>query len=204
MQGSSALAVRDARRDERTGRVLQRAVRFAAIIYLPVMYLHVTATAGVWATVANALWWAVWLPFAAELAVGIALSEDRRAYLRYHRLLLFTVCFGFPLLPYALRPIPGLGLLAAAGVFELLVVNKLGKMMGSLRREGPGWVRSVPVSVALATAAFVLALSTLGAVLDRTHWKVAPDPLRYLGSILDALLHRPSIQADALLIVAAL
>ena len=168
------------------------------------MYFHLTATSGAWATVAQALWWVVWLPFAGELMAGIGLSGSWREYLRHHRLLLFTVCFGFPLLPYALRPIPGLGLLAAVGVLDLLDVSKLGKMVGILRQEGPRWVLSPFASAGLVLAAFVLALSALGAVLDRVHWKAAPNPLQYLGSTLDGLLHHPTVEADALLVVAAL
>lgn len=191
-------------RRDRVDGLLRHAVRVAAIVYLPAMYLHLTVTDDAWATVATALWWVVWLPFAGELLAGIALAGDRREFLRHHRLLLFTVCFGFPLLPYVLRPIPGLGLLAAVGVLDLLDVHKLGKMLGILRREGPSWVVTPAASLVLGTAAFGLALSALGAVLDRAHWTAAPEPLRYLGSILDGLLHHPSLEADALLVVAAL
>jgi hypothetical protein len=89
-------------------------------------------------------------------------------------------------------------------VLELLDVHKLGKMLGILRREGPSWVLSPAASLVLAVAAFGLALSALGAVLDRAHWNAVPGPLRYLGSILDGLLHHPSLEADALLVVSAI
>ena len=50
----------------------------------------------------------------------------------------------------------------------------------------------------------LLALSALGAILDRAHWARTPDPLAYLGSVLDNLLRRPATDGYGVLVVAAL
>jgi hypothetical protein len=176
----------------------------AALAYVPALYLHFAVTAGPWAVVGALLWWLVWAAFAARLVVDLAVAGDRRAYLARHRLFLFVVCFGLPVLPAVFKAVPVLGILKVLGLFEIVDLAKLGEASGLLRREAGGRVLSALASGLLVLVASVLALSALGAIMDRAHWARTPDPLAYLGSVLDNLLHSPATEGYGALLGAAL
>ena len=199
---ADAAAFREARR-ARVERVLGPIIRAAAIGYVPALYLHFAATTGPWATLAAVLWWFVWAAFATRLVAGLVLADDWRAYLGHHRLFLFVVCFGLPILPTVFKAVPVLGILKVLGVFEIADLAKLGEATGLLRREAGGRILSSLVSGLLVVAVSLLALSALGAIMDRTHWARTPNPLAYLGSVLDNLLRRPSTEGYGVLVVAA-
>jgi len=136
----------------------------AAIAVLPLLALSLSHPHGAWATVEVAGHWAVWLTFAAEVAVMLVVVRDRRAWIAGHRLELLIVAIASPLVPLALAAAPALRLLIVAKAFKTLKLAKaiklakLGKSVRLLRRKLALGERA---SGALGVVALLLAAATV-------------------------------------------
>jgi voltage-gated potassium channel len=115
-------------RYERVERLLVLPGAAAALLSLAAVPLDAsTDLRRPWDALASALNWGVWLILAAEVVVLLALSPDRRAWLRSHGLLVLIVVLTPPALPpglqamRALRLLQLLRLVRAAAVLERLL-----------------------------------------------------------------------------------
>jgi len=139
----------------------------AALAVLPLLALSLTKPKGVWHTVEVTGHWIVWLVFAVEVTVMLAVVKDRRAWMSSHRFELLVVAVSSPLVPLALAVAvaPALRLLVIAKAFKTLKLAKaiklakLGKSVRLLRRKltlGP--------TASLALSALALATAVLTAL----------------------------------------
>lgn len=140
----------------------------AALAVLPLLALSLSQPHGAWATVEVAGHLIVWLVFALEIAVMLAVVRDRRAWVGGHRLELLIVAVASPLVPLALAAAPALRLLIVAKAFKTLKLAKaiklakLGKSVRVVRRKLDLGGRA---SVALGVVALVLAGATVAYML---------------------------------------
>lgn len=111
--------------EQRWERRLHWPVVAAALLAIPGVFLGVSRLPEPWPTVATVLHWTVWLVFASEVLVMLAVTSDRGRWVRSHKLGLFVVLVSSPLLP-------ALALLArslqGAQTLKLLKVVKLAKL----------------------------------------------------------------------------
>jgi hypothetical protein len=120
---------------------LRPAVLLAALAVLPLVALSLTHPHGAWHTVESAGHLVVWLTFAAEVAIMLAVVGDRRAWIRGHRFELLVVAAASPVVPLALAVAPALRLLVVAKLFKTLKLAKavklakLGKSIRLVRRK---------------------------------------------------------------------
>jgi hypothetical protein len=154
----------------------------AALAVLPLVALSLTHPHGAWHSVEVAGHLVVWLTFAVEAAVMLAIVRDRRAWIRGHRFELLVVAVSSPLVPLALAVAPAVRLLIVAKLFKTLKLAKavklakLGKSARIVRRKLTlGGVASVALGVfALLIAALTVgSMLTGGAPLDGTARTVA-------------------------------
>jgi len=147
--------------EERWERRLTPLVVAAAAAVLPLLALSLAHPHGVLEEVETIGHWVVWLVFAAEAAIMLAVVRDRLAWASGHRFELLIVAVSSPFVPLALAVAPALRLLVVARAFKALKlakVIKLGKLRKSMKllrrrvRLGPG------AELALAAAGLTLAL----------------------------------------------
>ena len=141
---------------------LRTPVIAAALAVLPLVALSLTHPHGAWKTVEVTGHWAVWLVFAAEVAVMLSVVKDRRAWIGSHRFELLVVLVSSPLIPLALALAPALRLLIVAKAFKALKVAKaikLAKLTKSVRRCAEARARgrrARPRAVAIALASLIV------------------------------------------------
>jgi len=147
----------------------------AALAVLPLLALSLTHPHGAWYVVEVAGHWVVWLTFALEVAVMLTIVQDRRAWIRGHRLELLIVAVSSPLVPLALAAAPALRLLIVAKAFKTLKLAKaiklakLGKSVRVVRRK---LALSGSASLALGLVALLLAAATVVYMLTgESPWK---------------------------------
>lgn len=97
----------------------------AAALVIPAIVIEESAHSSAWRTAAQTLNWAIWLAFAAELVFMLAVTRDRRRWLRQHPLEVAIVVLTPPFLPASLQ---------AARVFRLLRVLRLLRLAALVRR----------------------------------------------------------------------
>lgn len=132
--------------DERSRRIASRfevPVLLAALLVIPVIAVEESGLGEPWQTLAGVGNWLIWLVFAAELVVLLAVVPHRRAWLRRHPLEVAIVLLTPPFMPAGLQ---------AARAFRLLRLLRVLLAAGVLRRfftlEG--------LRYAALTAAFVV------------------------------------------------
>ena len=136
----------------------------AALAVLPLLALSLSSPHGVWHTLEVAGHWAVWLTFAVEVAVMLAIVRNRRAWIAGHRFELLVVAVSTPLLPLALTAAPALRLLIVAKAFKtlkLVKAIKLAKLAKSVRLLRRKLALTGFASVALGVVALALAAGTV-------------------------------------------
>lgn len=147
---------------------LRRPVLAAAFAVLPLVALSLTHPHGTWHTVEIAGHWIVWVTFAVEVAIMLAVVRDRPAWIRGHRFELLVVAVSSPVVPLALALAPALRLLIVAKLFKTLKLAKaiklakLGKSVRLVRRK---LALSGAASVALGVLALALAALTVASML---------------------------------------
>ncbi|MBA2638354.1 MAG: hypothetical protein H0U79_09095 [Solirubrobacterales bacterium] len=80
--------------------------------------------------------WLVWLGFACEAAALVAISEDRAAWVRRHKLLVFVVVVSSPLVPLALalmQALRGVPALKLVGLTPTAKAAKSAKLLKATR-----------------------------------------------------------------------
>ena len=131
----------------------------AALAVLPLVALGLSQPTGVWHSVEVVGHWAIWLTFVAEVAIMLTLVDDRRAWIRGHRLELLVVGLSSPLVPLALAIAPALRLLILVKAFKTLKLAKaikLAKLHKSVRMVRRKLVLTGPASLALGLLALAL------------------------------------------------
>jgi voltage-gated potassium channel len=105
--------------DERSERVEQRfevPILVAALLVIPVIAVEQSSLGEPWMTAATVANWLIWLAFAAEIVVMLAVVPDRGRWLRDHPLEIAIVVLTPPFLPASLQ---------ALRVFRLLRLLRL-------------------------------------------------------------------------------
>ncbi len=123
-------------RARRAERLFEIPIVVAALLVIPVMAIEQSALDEPWRTVAAVTNWLIWLAFAAELVVMLALVADRRRWLREHPLDVAIVVLTPPFLPEALQALRVFRLLR---LLRLLVVVRYARRVftaGGLRYVG--------------------------------------------------------------------
>ena len=144
---------------------LRMPVVIAATAVLPLVALGMSKATGAWHTVESVGQWAVWLTFLAEVAIMLAVVDDRREWRRGHRLELLVVVLSSPLVPLALAVAPALRLLVVVKAFKALKLSKavkLAKLHKSVRLLRRKLALTGAASVALGLVALALGGLTIG------------------------------------------
>lgn len=88
--------------NERARRIQQRLewpLLIAALLTVPVIAIEDADPGGAWTILAHGVNWAIWLTFLAEIVLMLRLVDDRRAWLREHKLDVAIVLLTPPILP---------------------------------------------------------------------------------------------------------
>jgi hypothetical protein len=134
-------------------------VIIAATAVLPLVALGLSQPTGAWHTVETIGHWAIWLTFVIEVAIMLAVVDDRLAWISGHRLELLVVVVSSPLVPLALAVAPALRLLVLAKAFKALKLAKavkLAKLAKSVRLLRRKLALTGATSIALGLLALVL------------------------------------------------
>lgn len=180
---------------------LDAAVLVAALASVPAVYLH--ASKGTAHDVGVILGWLIWTVFAVEVAVMLALSEDRRGWVRGHQFELFVFVTSFPLfldLPGVRELIGVFPALGAVKLLKALKILKLAKVFRLLHASSlAGWVVRL-----VSAAAALVALGLLGAIVTE---KKVPTPAHGIDRLADEIsrvIDTPDHVVTVLLIVLAI
>jgi hypothetical protein len=144
---------------------LKPPVVVAATAVLPLVALGLSSPTGAWHTVDTVGHWAVWLTFVVEVAIMLAVVDDRRAWASGHRLELLVVAVSTPLVPLALAVAPAVRLLVVVKAFKALKLSKavkLAKLHKSVRLLRRKLTLTGAASIALGLLALVLGGLTTG------------------------------------------
>lgn len=106
--------------------IMNTPLMIAAALTLPSVALSESHVGGALETIAEVLNWGIWIAFAIELIVMLALVPDRRLYLKHHPVELIVVFLTPPVLP------PGLQSLRAIRLLRLLRLLKLAQVANRL------------------------------------------------------------------------
>jgi voltage-gated potassium channel len=124
----------------------------AAILTVPAVALDFEELDSPAREIAAGLNWTIWLIFVTEVVVGLALTYDRKRWLKSHPLDLAIVILSPPIVPAALQSTRALRLLR---LLRLVWAGAIFKRV--LAPEGLGWTAAIVVLVTLgAGAAFGL------------------------------------------------
>ena len=146
-------------------RRLRAPVLIAAAAVLPLVALGLAQPTGLWHTVETVGHWAVWLTFVVEVAIMLAVVDDRRAWSSGHRLELLVVVLSSPLVPLALAVAPALRLIVFVKAFKALKLSKavkLAKLHKSVRLLRRKLTLTGAPSIALGLLALALGGLTTG------------------------------------------
>jgi voltage-gated potassium channel len=122
---ASQAGVSSAERAARLERVLAVPMLFASLLVVPIVVIEESSVSGTWRSVGNALNWLVWLAFAGEVVLMLAVQPRRVEWLRSHPLELAIVILTPPFLPASL---------AALRLFRLLRLLRLAIVVKELNR----------------------------------------------------------------------
>ena len=106
----------------RAAQIMNGPLMVAAALTLPSVALSEAHVGGTLETIAQILNWGIWIAFAIELVVMLALVPDRGKYLRHHPVELVVVFLTPPVLP------PGLQSLRVIRLLRLLRLLKLAQL----------------------------------------------------------------------------
>lgn len=140
-------------------------VVIAATAVLPLVALGLSQPSGAWHSVETVGHWAVWLTFVVEVAIMLAVVDDRLAWTSGHRLELLVVVLSSPLVPLLLAIAPALRLLIVAKAFKALKLSKavkLAKLHKSVRLLRRKLTLTGAASIALGLLALALGGLTAG------------------------------------------
>jgi voltage-gated potassium channel len=108
--------------DERSRRFARRfelPILVAALLVIPVIVIEESNVSDTWKTVGGILNWAIWITFALEVVVMLAVVPSKRKCLRDNPLEVAIVLFTPPFLPLSLQALRVFRLLRLARLFRL-------------------------------------------------------------------------------------
>lgn len=106
----------------KAARIMNGPLMVAAALTLPSVALSEARVGGTLEVIANVLNWGIWIAFAIEFTVMLALVPNRMKYLRHHPVEIIVVFLTPPVLP------PGLQSLRAIRLLRLLRLLKLAQL----------------------------------------------------------------------------
>jgi voltage-gated potassium channel len=155
-------------RARRVERAFELPMLVAALLVIPVIAVEQSDAGEPWRAVAGVLNWIIWVAFAAELVVMLAVVRDRWAWIRTHPLEVAVVLLTPPLLPSSLQSLRVLRLLR---LLRLLRIAKLARRMFSL--EGVRWAAVLAALTALGGGAAYASLEEGASTWDGVWWAVS-------------------------------
>jgi len=108
--------------DERSRRIAKRfevPMLIAALLVIPVIVVEQSDVGEPWRTIAGVLNWAIWIAFAVEFVVMLAVVPDRWRWLRSHPLEVVIVLLTPPFLPSSLQALRALRVLRLLRLLRL-------------------------------------------------------------------------------------
>lgn len=108
----------------RAENLMQTPLMIAAALTIPSVALTEAHVGGTLEVIAGFLNWAIWIAFALELLVMLALVPDRMKYLRHHPLELVVVILTPPLLPAGLQSMRVIRLLRLLRLLKLAQLSR--------------------------------------------------------------------------------
>jgi voltage-gated potassium channel len=155
-------------RGERWEKRFEIPVLVAALLVVPVIVIEQSGTGEPWQTAAAVTNWAIWLVFALELVVMLALVRDRWRWLRTHPLEAAIVVLTPPFLPASLQAARVLRLLR---LLRLLPAIRIARRLFSL--DGLRYAAALAAFTALGGgAAFAAAEGKQVSTWDGLWWAV--------------------------------
>ena len=139
----------------------------AALLVIPVIAIEQSSASEGWQTSARLLNWAIWIAFAIEAVVMLAVVESRWRWLRTHPLEVAIVLLTPPFLPSSLQALRAFRLLR---LLRLLRVAKLAKHLFSL--DGLRYAAFLVVLTALGSGAAYSAFEDKESTWDGVWWAV--------------------------------
>lgn len=155
-------------RARRAERAFEVPMLIAALLVIPVIVVEQTDAAERWRTLAGFVNWAIWIAFAVELVVMLAVVRDRWAWLRTHPLEVAVVVLTPPFLPASLQALRVFRLLRLIRLFR---IAKLARRLFSL--EGVRWAALLAALTALAGGAAYSAVEKGASTWDGVWWAVS-------------------------------
>jgi voltage-gated potassium channel len=122
--------------DERSDRIAKRfdvPMLVAALLVIPVVAVEESSLGEPWSSLAAVLNWAIWLAFAAEVIVMLAVVPDRWRWVREHPLEVFIVIVSPPFLPTGLGDARALRLLRLVRLLRLASLSRRAFSLTGLR-----------------------------------------------------------------------
>jgi voltage-gated potassium channel len=154
-------------RARRIERAFEVPMLVAALLVIPVMVVEQSSAGEPWRALAGVLNWAIWIAFAVELVVMLAVVRDRWGWLRTHPLEVAVVVLTPPFLPASLQALRVFRLLR---LLRLLRVAKLARRLFSL--EGVRYAAVLAALTALAGGAAYSAVEKDPSTWDGVWWAV--------------------------------
>jgi voltage-gated potassium channel len=154
--------------DERSRRVARRfevPVLIAALLVIPVIVIEESNVSDTWKTLGAILNWAIWITFALEVAVLLAVVPSKRTWLRHNPLEIAIVVFTPPFLPASLQALRVFRLLRLARLFRLA---PLARRLFSL--EGLRYVALLGLLTVLGGGAAFAAVEEHSSTWDGVWW----------------------------------
>jgi voltage-gated potassium channel len=154
--------------DERSRRIAARfeaPVLVAALLVIPVIVIEESNVSSTWKTLGAILNWAIWITFALEVVVMLAVVPSKRRWLRDNPLEVAIVLFTPPFLPASLQALRVFRLLRLARLFRLA---RLARRLFSL--EGLRYVALLALLTILGGGAAFAAIEKHSSTWDGVWW----------------------------------
>ena len=155
-------------RSRRFERAFEVPILVAALLVIPVIAIEQSEAGDPWRTVAAVLNWGIWIAFAVELLVMLAVVPDKWGWLRKHPLEVAVVLLTPPFLPSTLQALRALRLLR---LLRLLRVALLARRVFSL--EGVRYAAILAALTALGGGAAFAAVEDDKTTWDGVWWAVS-------------------------------
>ena len=140
----------------------------AALLVIPVIAVEQSDVGEPWRAAAGVLNWIIWIAFAVEVVVMLAVVRDRWAWVKTHPLEVAIVLLTPPFLPSSLQSLRVLRLLR---LLRLLRIAKLARRMFSL--EGVRWAAVLAALTAVGGGAAYASLEEGSSTWDGVWWAVS-------------------------------
>ncbi len=156
--------------DERSGRIAKRfevPILVAALLVIPVIVIEESNVSDTWKTAGTILNWGIWITFALEVVVMLAVVPSKGRWLRDNPLDVAIVLFTPPFLPASLQ---------ALRVFRLLRLARLFRLAPLARRlfsiEGLRYVALLALLTVLGGGAAFAAIEKHSSTWDGVWWAI--------------------------------